>query len=337
VEPFLRSRGLLGSAAGSAARVEVEDISMSHQAYRVWLDGELRWFVKRGDTVRSRGRDLGAESAVYRLAGRNTALAAVVPRCWLIDDRAQVVVLDAIPGGAVSPEVAWAATAGDEETLAACGDVLARVHAIRPPRLGAKPWLLDGLQPLWDYSQWLPPGCAALLSRLAASPAVRFGFAQARRTWRPTALVHGDLRWTNLVRDGRPAAPAIRLVDWELACVGDPAWDVGSVIADIVATTLLWCPTAQRLDPVAPATHFLRAYRASAMTDDASWPAFVIRSVRLAGVRLVQTMVEYGHGSDEEFAAAREALVPWLALWFDQPEAIGLDLAESARLEPAAA
>ena len=229
------------------------------------------------------------------------------------------------------PRSAWAATSADLATLDACGEVLARVHAVVPPRLGRPPWLLEGLQPWWDYSQWLPAGCAALMSRLAASPAVAAGFREARRTWRPTALVHGDLRWTNLVRDGRPAAPPLRLVDWELACIGDPAWDIGSVLADIVATTVLWCPTAQRHDPAAAATHFLRAYRTRSAITDASWPALVVRSVRLAGVRLVQTMVEYGHGSPGEFTAARDALIPWLAVLLDHPEPIGLDLAEAAQ------
>ena len=283
VVPYLRSRGLLGSAVGPGTQVDIEDVSMSHQGCRVWLDGELRWFVKRADSVRSRGRDLGAESAVYRLAGRSRALAAVVPRCWLIDDRAQVVVLDAMPGGPVSPDVAWAPTAADVETLTACGDLLARVHTVVPPRLGSPPWLLEGLQPWWDYSQWLPAGSAALMSRLAASPSVRAGF---RRRATDMASDGAGPRRSALDQPGArrpPAAPAVRLVDWELACIGDPAWDVGSVLADIVATTVLWCPTAQRHDPTATAAYFLHAYRAHSTASDAAWPGFVVRCVRLAG------------------------------------------------------
>ena len=72
-------------------------------------------------------------------------------------------------------------------------------------------------------------------------------------------------------------------------------------------------------------------YRARSAASEAAWPAFVVRCVRLAGVRLVQTIVEYGHGSPGDFVAARDALIPWLAVWLDHPEPIGLDLAEAAQ------
>jgi hypothetical protein len=99
---YLVHRGVLTASDAVHAAPTVEDISVSHRSYRVSLWDTPRWFVKRSDRVRSRGRDLGSEATVYRLASRHPGLAAIVPRCWRIGAQDDLLVLDAVAGAPLS-------------------------------------------------------------------------------------------------------------------------------------------------------------------------------------------------------------------------------------------
>lgn len=57
-----------------------------------------------------------------------------------------------------------------------------------------------------------------------------------RRSWEPRALVHGDLRDDNVLLTPEAAC----LVDWELAGLGDPYLDLGTVVAHNLVAFLGW-------------------------------------------------------------------------------------------------
>lgn len=305
---FLRRRGLISPADEVFGRPIVEETSISHRSYLVSLHGKPRWFVKSADPARSQGRDLGMESMVHRLAALHPALAEVVPRCRLVSLDGSLLVLEAVDGEPLpQPRL------GDDDhsSMRAYGFAVARVHQTMPPRFGQPPWMLSALQPRWGEYEWLPPGCGAFLRRLAASPFARAAFDTARRQWRPRCLVHGDLRWANALLDRGRTPPKVWLVDWELASVGDPAWDLGSVIADVAAGSAF-----AGLDPADTnfilmlCRPFLSAYRAEIRPTPDVWLALLERSVRFAGIRLVQTVIEHGHGSGGGLFQAEYLLLP---------------------------
>ncbi|MBE9011422.1 aminoglycoside phosphotransferase family protein [Pseudanabaenaceae cyanobacterium LEGE 13415] len=53
--------------------------------------------------------------------------------------------------------------------------------------------------------------------------------AQLKASWSPCCLIHRDLRFPNVLV--HPETGAIRIIDWEKFCWGDPAYDLGTVIA----------------------------------------------------------------------------------------------------------
>src|SRR5215471_19430807 len=93
---YLLDRGLLTARDAVLSAPVAEDVSASHGSFLVRLGGSPRCFVKRANPQKS-GRDLGAEPTVYRLAARHPALGALMPRCLLIDEASQTIVLDALP------------------------------------------------------------------------------------------------------------------------------------------------------------------------------------------------------------------------------------------------
>jgi aminoglycoside phosphotransferase (APT) family kinase protein len=62
---------------------------------------------------------------------------------------------------------------------------------------------------------------------------------ELRTGWRHEALIHFDLSGDNvLLGDSSSGEPAVRLIDWELAGLGDPMYDVGSVLSQMLTHAL---------------------------------------------------------------------------------------------------
>jgi hypothetical protein len=118
------------------------------------------------------------------------------------------------------------------------GTILAILHAQRAPRgtPAQQPavWRLSGR--LARLAAKHGPRAVALLRRLRQAP-YRRELPRLREAWeREARLVHGDARAENFLLasgDGpRGDLLNVRLVDWELARRGDPAWDVAYALAD---------------------------------------------------------------------------------------------------------
>src|SRR5207245_6991515 len=120
-------------------------------------------------------------------------------------------------------------------------------------------------------------------------------------------LVHGDVKWDNcLVALGEDGGEDLRLVDWETAAVGDPAWDIGSALSHYLSFWLFSIPVTGTVPP----ERFpeLAGYPLDAMKSalSACWIAYadtrelpsadtsahLLRAVQHAGVRLLQTAFE---------------------------------------------
>lgn len=299
---YLLDHGVLSPAQCLVEGVTALETSVSHTAYRIHIGGNARFFLKRGDPIRSQGRDLGCEAAVYRLAQSHPELARILPRCVHIGAADQLVVLDALQADPLA-EFTPAA-------MEAYGRALAVAHGVSCRGLGPPPWLLTCLEPLWGTYDWLTPPSAALMQRLQREEGLRRAFHRAWAEWRTGTLVHGDLRCANALLDR--SEMRLWLVDWELACSGDPAWDLGSVLADLLTTLAL---KAMRADIGEQAMAFLQhtfaGYRAALPLQELEWAALLQRTVRLAGLRLVQTVLEMGFFSEESMEQGAALLLPW--------------------------
>jgi hypothetical protein len=150
-----------------------------------------------------------------------------------------------------------------------------------------------------------------LVKIVQGSRTLRDHLQALRAEWRSEALVHGDLRWDNCVAWARPGSSRrtrITLVDWELAGIGDPAWDVGTVFSEYLSAWLLSTPVAAEI-PLAWATAhaelplermhpaiqaFWSAYQreTEATAPSATGGERLVRAVKYAAARLIQTGFE---------------------------------------------
>lgn len=210
----------------------------SHAVLRVEMGGQPLLSVKlfgapRGETEGT----AAAELLARRLAGDVPALAALVPKghesgnphlliaAWVAGRPAWETEGDAAPDLATGLP---ALSARLVPLLAAMHRASAQ-HLRRHPDTAIDrtlPWILrlpDGDSPadLWSNSL-----VADVLAQIVSRSDLVAGLRRARAAWRPVGLIHGDCKLDNVIigDDG-----AIRLIDWEMARLGDPAWDLAAL------------------------------------------------------------------------------------------------------------
>ena len=283
-----------------------------HRNFRIRAGEGAGFFVKQPGAQGPVGPvGLMREAGFYWLVATRppfSALADVIPRYVRYDPGRAILVLEAAEGVAShrrqSLEKGFPPAIGT-----AVGRALAAVHRIGRDDAGGAgaivaeepPWALSILEA--DRQGGLPQnaGTQFALGVIGRHEAFARQLARLRAGWRPERLIHGDFKWDNCLIEGEDsAAPAVRIVDWEMAAWGDPAWDAGSLIQDYVSQGILASPLPPQAPPAAVAAASDQAMAAIRPAVAAFWsayapthnPDFLRRSIAYAGARVLQTCVE---------------------------------------------
>jgi aminoglycoside phosphotransferase (APT) family kinase protein len=155
-----------------------------------------------------------------------------------------------------------------------------------------------------------PSDAQRVLAAVRGDDEYRAALAALCAGWRHACLIHGDARWDNCLLHAVPAEAggelAVKLVDWELADVGDPCWDVGAALESYLSAWVLSLPAEEALAseqlaaraglPLARLQPALQAlwhgYATAAGLKDEAARAFLARSLGYAAARMVQTAYE---------------------------------------------
>lgn len=260
VIPAALAAGALTAADVVTHGVMVEQVGRSHAVYRVSIGGVARFFVKAFGPRRGLTDGIPArERAVLDLARTRPAVAALVPEPWpwaMAETSSSphgavaVIATKAVPGAEAwtldrpgsgrSRAEAWvdlvAALAPPLAAFHRATRDLARPNATVEPALRSiEPWALclmdgDAAPELWHAGV-----TGAILHEAAADPMLVAGLREARAAWRPLALVHADLKHDNVLVERVSTGLRVVVLDWEMARLGDPAWDLAGLTARLIA------------------------------------------------------------------------------------------------------
>jgi hypothetical protein len=313
VVDFLLERGALEPEDVLDGPLTVTEVHRRNACFAVSRGDARGLFVKQPRTEDPMSlATLHAEAVMAGAAAddeRFAPVAAVSPALRLYDPARRVLAVDLLGDsedlgalsrreGGVPPAIARA-----------LGAAVGALHRDVPP--GAREagpgerqaWILS----LGDLSdEHLPPGRPALRELRDAAredPSLSVALEALRDGWRPDALLHGDLKWENVMVAGEGDAVRVHLVDWEMSGFGDPAWDVGGLMHAYLRD---WV-SGQAPEALAGGTPDTAALAAAAPSVAALWeayrdvaapaPGFLERAVRSAGARLLQTAFEATHGT----------------------------------------
>jgi hypothetical protein len=206
------------------------------------------FFLKQADDSNpSAVETVRIEAEVYRRFEANASgsmLERITPRFLLFDASHNLIVLDFIPHARSLSDLTSTRSRHRREAEAELlARAMARYHADTswsglPARL---PFTFDVLTPGPEMLRTITRGQVEVVRILQAEPDMLSLALQLRQQFTFEGLVHGDLRFDNiLITGGSRKAGGARayIVDWELATTGDRAWDIGSVFEQYLGRCL---------------------------------------------------------------------------------------------------
>jgi aminoglycoside phosphotransferase (APT) family kinase protein len=304
------------------------------------------YLVKQADPARSGGaRTLAHELAFYALCARATsgalataasALGAKIPRARILRTDPPLLAVEWITGARSPWQLYREAPASrfPVELAAELGSTLASLHQAFAGRAGELASELAGVpsrpadflsahRPEPHELRRLSAANLELYRLIQSQPAIGAGLDRARADWRAETLLHGDVRAANTLVLPEPAGSAgrLRLIDWELIKWGDPAWDLGCAMADLVHFWVRGMPREPGLSParraaesrvplrrIQPAFWALwRSYRSGQGEERATErDGLLLRSVRCSAGRLIQAAWQRCSGAASVSIVERE-------------------------------
>lgn len=253
---LLRDLGLVSARDVVVDGLEVHDLSRRHRNLRVTL-GDGRGYLVKQAIDDDRARTLAHEVRVLRLFADGPQ-----PLHW--DPATATLVVDLEPESTSLAAYYRRRRRFPLGLASALARALAATHAHADAHAEAALATVRGLPLVFsfdhpDVSLYYGASSASLelLGIVGATPGFAARIADARRAWRPSCVIHADARLDNAVvtpgaraRDGK----RLRLVDWEMAMWGDPAWDVATVVSEYLSLWLDFSP----LSALTPPEEYLR-------------------------------------------------------------------------------
>jgi thiamine kinase-like enzyme len=330
VVAYLVEQGLLDAQTVVAGDVVVEDASRRHPNFRIIHDSGPAYLVKQaGDAEQAAA--LAREAAIYEhLSAGDLPLRHYLPRLHRYDADEHVLVLELwtsarhlsayhrrigrCPPG-VAAALARALATLHRYPLPAVGQIEAARTPACPPPLS-----LTFSRPTLALYRTLSLANHQLLRTIQQFPAFDLVLTSLRQTWQPRAWVHYDIKWENILM--LPPLPKrrsqLKLVDWELAGLGDPCWDVGAVFGEYLSFWLLSMPISGSdpldrfmeharypLAAIQPALRrFWQVYAQQMAFDEGTAYQWLERAVLYCAARLLQTAVEQSQVAAQPTASA---------------------------------
>jgi hypothetical protein len=331
---YLVERRLLSLASVVAGDFVVVDQSSRNRNLKVIRHRSPGFFVKQAARFSPElTRSLAREAACYRLAAARRGFAgiagiagdaamggagALVPRCHLFDPVNMILVLELLPNAESLWEHHLSVGSFPVEIALLQGSVLGAFHRqgevaaadLAEPEVFDRrlPWILSIHETNPKYLGQMSLGSSQLLQILRDHPELPAALDEVKRCWVYRTVIHGDVKWENLVltRSAAGEAPELRVIDWEMADIGDPCWDAGAVFQAYLSFWVFSLPLAAgvsvaeaaegapfTLSQMPPAlAAFWSSYAAARRLPATESQAQLVRSMTCAAARMIQTAYE---------------------------------------------
>ena len=318
---YLEARGIL--PAGAPVAVEAAGDGNINWVRRARVGGQS-WIVKQARPSLERFPEYEAPTDRIVFEHRYFELASklpegeICPRILDFDERERVLVMEDL-GAAERLDAALARGADVTEAASAIGRFLAAVHGETTDPALARHFHNPDMQglhgdhifelPLRENDFPLPAALRAEANRMRADPAlVAIADRLHARYLEPRgALIHGDVQAGNvLLTESGP-----KLLDAEIAHVGDPAFDLGVFVAHLMLHAVVRGEAAQ--SPVAAAFAAYQERLAGRL------PVDFAEVARYAGIEMLRRTIGAARVSVVEEEAAGLAVLRVAEAWLREP------------------
>jgi hypothetical protein len=168
-----------------------------------------------------------------------------------------------------------------------------------------------------------------IMQTVTNNPDFQAMLRDARNQYEFTALIHGDIKWMNFLIHGEKGQEKIKIIDWEIADIGDPLWDVAGIFMSILMMAVAESPYQPKdmsqfpinepIKALAPCWPLMAQFwQCYVKKNGQQWinpTAALEKALHFAGARLIQTAVEYNMHSNELNPNANRMLLACIALF----------------------
>ena len=257
---FLLGRGLAGADAVVAGDLTILDSSRRNRNFKVIRSAGPSLFVKQMREMQADAMlTLKLEAACYELARDDPALSRLMPRLIRYEASRHVLIIELLPDAESLAEYHARHKTFPAEIGRLLGEGLGLYHAHAGALLDSKelqalfarqvPVILKlesgGHTALGQFGR-IGPALSALLQQHQEFQTLLDALGAE---WHFDSLIHGDMKWDNVLVFPAPDGLDFRIVDWEMADFGDAAWDVGAVLQSFLTLWIQSMPIASGLPP----------------------------------------------------------------------------------------
>lgn len=227
------------SATGTADRnLKIDSLIRSQHVVRVIApDGRAVIVKQPTHEARQSGRTLHRELYVYRLAGWIDVLSKTLPASYLIDEASQLLVCECLTLEPNWPNALTLEPISAPGVARQLGTVMAGWHQETKDialELSPAPGILYFADSIEQALEGRSDSAQTFMRSLAADAELHEALREGAEVYQPACLIHGDIRPDNWVVRREQAELTLKIFDWEMAGLGDPAWDIGSACAESV-------------------------------------------------------------------------------------------------------
>ena len=171
------------------------------------------------------------------------------------------------------------------------------------------PWILSADRRNSHPFKELSRATSQLFDVVEESSELRQALDELRTNWRADAVIHGDMRWENciLFPGGAHGELSFKIVDWELADIGDSCWDVGAIMQAFLSAWIMSVPVDSEAPPASPAVlanyplhkvqpalcSFWKSYVDALEIEAVESSQRLERCIKFGAARMVQSAYEY--------------------------------------------
>ena len=321
----LLRRGLLQKSELLDGGITVADSTSRHRNALVMRRARPGYFVKEAVPTQPMSvQTLMREAATYALVQQPDSalapLAPLMPKFHVWDPTQRLLVLELLPGAENVGAHVRRTNTFSPEIAAQFGRALATYHSRTAGTISAAtyghifprtvPWALTISQQNQTSVANLSAANAQMLSLIQRYPNYPRRLDALHASWRHDTLIHGDMKFENCVvtsTNGSKGDVTIKVVDWEIADLGDPRWDVGSMLQSWLTYWIFSMPVDGKVtdpDQLAAQAHyplermqpairaFWQAYATTMNVSGEQERELLHTCISFGGARMVQTVFE---------------------------------------------
>ena len=259
--PYLLARQLIDPDWIIGGSLTIRNAARRNRNLLIEGPGGAGLLIKQPGDPEARSREtLGAEAAFYQFCQAEPAaakVAAITPQLVEYDGAGSVLALRLVSEAVTLS--AFLKPKADQrsavEVAGAIGGALATVHrTFRAPELAqcprlawlsrAAPWAMAIHRPTPQLLSILSSANVELIRMVQMERGCAKELDSLLAGWRAETVIHGDFRPDNvLVRKGHAGQSwEVRIIDWEMVQLGDPAWDLAGALMAFVKTWVVSIP-----------------------------------------------------------------------------------------------